>query len=128
MFPGEGAQYPNMLSDLCLQFEEARAVFDRIDRIYAEHPRGHLLSDWVFPRPAFSDAERALTEARLMELDIAVEAVLTANAAVYEVIRRLVPRCDAMLGHSSGEHSAAMAAGALDVETDERLGDLLATA
>ncbi len=122
VFPGEGAQYPNMLSDLCLQFEEARAVFDRIDRIYAEHPRGHLLSDWVFPRPAFSDAERALTEARLMELDIAVEAVLTANAAVYEVIRRLVPRCDAMLGHSSGEHSAAMAAGALDVETDERLG------
>ncbi len=122
VFPGEGAQYPNMLSDLCLQFEEARAVFDRIDRIYARHPRGHLLSDWVFPRPAFSDAERALTEARLMELDIAVEAVLTANAAVYEVIRRLVPRCDAMLGHSSGEHSAAMAAGALDVETDERLG------
>ncbi|MCW3017841.1 MAG: acyltransferase protein [Solirubrobacterales bacterium] len=122
VFPGEGAQYPNMLSDLCLQFEEARAVFDRIDRIYAEHPRGHLLSDWVFPRPAFSDAERERTEARLMELDIAVEAVLSANAAVYEVISRLVPRCDAMLGHSSGEHSAAMAAGALDVETDERLG------
>ena len=122
VFPGEGAQYQNMLSDLCLQFEEARAVFDRIDRIYAQHPRGHLLSDWVFPRPAFSDAERERTEARLMELDIAVEAVLTANAAVYEVIRRLVPRCDAMLGHSSGEHSAAMAAGALDVETDERLG------
>jgi acyl transferase domain-containing protein/phosphopantetheinyl transferase (holo-ACP synthase) len=122
VFPGEGAQYPNMLSDMCLQFEEARAVFDRIDRIYSQHPRGHLLSDWVFPRPAFSEEERACTEARLMKLDIAVEAVLTANAAVYEVMRRLVPRCDAMLGHSSGEHSAAMASGALDVETDERLG------
>ena len=56
-----------------------------------------------------------------MELDIAVEAVLGANAAVYAVMRRLVRRCDAMLGHSTGEHSAAMAAGALDVETDERL-------
>ena len=78
VFPGEGAQYPNMLADLCLQFPEARAVFDRIDRLYADHPRGHLLSDWVFPRPAFSDAERQRTEARLMELDIAVEAVLTA--------------------------------------------------
>ena len=121
VFPGEGAQYPNMLADLCLQFPEARAVFDRIDRIYADHPRGHLLSDWVFPRPAFSDAERQRTEARLMELDIAVEAVLGANAAVYAVMSRLVGRCDAMLGHSSGEHSAAMAAGALDVETDERL-------
>ena len=121
VFPGEGAQYPNMLADLCLQFAEARAVFDRIDRLYADHPRGHLLSDWVFPRPAFSEAERQRTEARLMELDIAVEAVLTANAAVYAVMRRLVPRCDAILGHSTGEHSAAMAAGALDLDTDERL-------
>jgi acyl transferase domain-containing protein/phosphopantetheinyl transferase len=121
VFPGEGAQYQNMLAGLCLEFAEARAAFDRIDRLYAEHPRGHRLSDWVFPRPAFADGERERTEARLMELDIAVEAVLTANAAVHGVIRRLVPRCDAMLGHSSGEHSAAMAAGALDVETDERL-------
>ena len=121
VFPGEGAQYPNMLADLCLQFSEARAAFDRVDRLYAEHPRGHLLSDWVYPAPAFSDEERQRTEARLMELDIAVEAVLTANAAVHGVISRLVPRYDAMLGHSTGEHSAAMAVGALDVETDERL-------
>jgi acyl transferase domain-containing protein/phosphopantetheinyl transferase (holo-ACP synthase) len=121
VFPGEGAQYPNMLADLCLQFPEARAAFDRVDRLYAEHPRGHLLSDWVYPVPAFSDEERQRTEARLMEMDIAVEAVLTANAAVHGVVSRLVPRYDAMLGHSTGEHSAAMAVGALDVETDERL-------
>lgn len=121
VFPGEGAQYPGMVADVCLHFAEARAVFDRIDRLYTGHPRGHLLSDWVFPRPAFSDAERARTEARLMELDIAVESVLTANAALYAVLSRLLPAPDAVLGHSSGEHSAAMAAGVLDVETDERL-------
>ncbi len=125
VFPGEGSQYPGMLSDLCLHFGEARAVFDRIDRLYVDHPRGHLLSDWVFPRPAFSDSERARTEARLMELDIAVESVLTANAAVYAVVSRLVRRIDALVGHSTGEHSAAMAAGALDLDTDERLGHLL---
>ena len=56
MFPGEGAQYPGMLADLCLHFPEAREAFDRIDRLYADHPRGHVLSDWVFPRPAFSEA------------------------------------------------------------------------
>ncbi len=122
VFPGEGAQYPNMLAELCLQFPPARAVFDRIDRLYADHPRGHVLSDWVYPRPAFSDEERAGAEARLMELDMAVESVLTANAAAHAVLARLVPRVDAMLGHSTGEHSAAMAAGALDLETDERLG------
>jgi len=63
VFPGEGAQYPNMLADLCLHFDEARAVFDRIDRLYVDHPRGHVLSDWVFPRPAFSEQERRRVEA-----------------------------------------------------------------
>jgi acyl transferase domain-containing protein/phosphopantetheinyl transferase (holo-ACP synthase) len=121
VFPGEGSQYPNMLSDLCRQFPEARGVFDRIDRLYIDHPRGHVLSDWVFPRPAFSEAERARTEARLMDLDIAVESVLTANAAVHAVVRRLVRRIDALVGHSTGEHSAAMAAGALDLDSDDRL-------
>jgi len=121
VFPGEGAQYPHMLAGLCLQFAEARAAFDRVDRLYAGHPRGHLLSDWVYPRPPFSEAEKQHTDQRLMELDIAVEAVLTGNAAAYAVMQRLVRRCDAMLGHSTGEHSAAMAAGALDVDTDERL-------
>ena len=121
VFPGEGAQYPGMLAELCLRFDVARAAFDRIDRLYTGHPRGHLLSDWVFPRPAFSEQERSGTEARLMELDIAVEAVLTANAAVYGVVRGLVPGGDAILGHSTGEHSAAMAVGALDLATDERL-------
>jgi acyl transferase domain-containing protein/phosphopantetheinyl transferase len=123
VFPGEGAQYPGMLAELCLNFDEAREAFDRIDRLYTGHPRGHLLSDWVFPRPAFSDEERSRTQARLMELDIAVEAVLTGNAAVHAVVRRLVPGCDAIVGHSTGEHSAAMAVGALDLDTDERLAD-----
>jgi acyl transferase domain-containing protein/phosphopantetheinyl transferase (holo-ACP synthase) len=121
VFPGEGAQYPNMLADLCLHFPEVREVFDRVDRLYADHPRGDLLSDWVFPRPAFSDAERLRNDERLMQLDIAVESVLTANGALHALIRRLVPRVDAVVGHSTGEHSAAFATGVLDVDTDEAL-------
>jgi acyl transferase domain-containing protein/phosphopantetheinyl transferase (holo-ACP synthase) len=121
VFPGEGAQYPNMLSDLVVHFPEARAAFDRIDRLYSEHPRRHVLSDWVYPRPAFSDDQRRVTEQRLMDLDIAVESVLTANAAAYAVVSRLVPHVDAIVGHSTGEHSAAMASGALDLDSDDRL-------
>jgi acyl transferase domain-containing protein/phosphopantetheinyl transferase (holo-ACP synthase) len=121
VFPGEGAQYPNMLADLCLHFDDVRGVFDRIDRLYEGHPRGDLLSDWVFPRPAFSDAERARAEERLMQLDIAVESVLTANGAMYALMRRILGRIDAVVGHSTGEHSAALVSGVLDVDTDERL-------
>jgi acyl transferase domain-containing protein/phosphopantetheinyl transferase len=121
VFPGEGSQYTNMLADLCLHFPEARAMFDRLDRLYADHRRGFVISDYVYPRPAFTDEERAAAEARLNELDLAVESVLTANGAVYEVLRRLVPRIDAVVGHSTGEHSAAMAAGALDLHVDADL-------
>ncbi len=121
VFPGEGAQYPDMLAGLCMHFPAARAVFDRIDRLYRDHPREHRLSDWVYPRPAFTRAERDRAEARLMELDLAVESVLTANAAAYAVLSPLLGRVDALFGHSSGEHSAAMVSGALDLDTDERL-------
>src|SRR6266581_399313 len=46
LFPGEGSQYPNMLSELCLAFPEARACFDRVDRAFADHERGYLPSDF----------------------------------------------------------------------------------
>ncbi|HTE59388.1 MAG TPA: beta-ketoacyl synthase N-terminal-like domain-containing protein [Solirubrobacteraceae bacterium] len=120
VFPGEGAQYPNMLSDLCLHFPEVRDAFDQVDRIYAGHPRGHLSSDWVFPRPAFSDAERREAEARLMQMDIAVESVLSANEAVHRLLSRLGVRPDACVGHSTGEFSAAHAAGVLQIDGEER--------
>jgi phosphopantetheine--protein transferase-like protein len=121
LFPGEGAQYPNMLADLCLYFPEVREAFDRIDRTYFDHPRGHLASDWIFPRPAFSEEEQRRAERRLMQMDTAVESVLTANEAVHALLRRLGVRADACVGHSTGELSAAFAAGALELDTEERL-------
>jgi acyl transferase domain-containing protein/phosphopantetheinyl transferase len=119
LFPGEGSQYPDMLKDICLHFPEAREAFDEVDRIYHDHPRGHLSSDWVFPRPAFSDSERRTAEARLVQMDIAVEAVLTANQAMFAVLSRLGVQWDACLGHSTGEFSAAKAAGVLALDDHE---------
>src|SRR5581483_5182982 len=119
VFPGEGAQYAGMLGDLCLHFPEVRQAFDRTDRLYRDHPRGYLTSDSVCPRPAFTDDERRNAEAQLMQMDIAVEAVLTANQAMDEVLRRLDIRPDAAVGHSTGEYSAARSAGVLQVDTEE---------
>src|SRR5205814_1719217 len=121
LFPGEGAQYPNMLADLCLHFPEVRACFDQIDRIFAAHPRGYRLSDRLFPRPAFSDGERRQAEAQLMQMDVAIEAVLTANLAVYTLLRRIGLTANVCVGHSTGEYSAAYAAGVLDLDDEERL-------
>ena len=53
LFPGEGAQYVNMLSDLCRHFPEVRECFDAMDRVLFNHPRGYLLSELCFRRRRF---------------------------------------------------------------------------
>jgi len=122
LFPGEGSQYPNMLADLCPHFPEVRAAFDGFDRVYGDQPRPTVFSDWIFPRPSFSEDERRTAETRLMDMDVAVAAVLAGNQAVHGLLRRLGVRYDACVGHSSGEYSAAHAAGALRVDDDEQRG------
>ncbi|MCH8109554.1 MAG: acyltransferase domain-containing protein, partial [Chloroflexi bacterium] len=118
LFPGEGSQYTNMLADLCEHFPEVRACFDQIDRIYADHPRKYLPSDFIFPRPMSSKEERELAEERLWQIDGAVEGVLTANHALFTLLSHLDIRPDAILGHSTGEYSAMRASGVFDF-TDE---------
>ena len=125
LFPGEGAQYPNMLGDLCLHFPEVRECFDRADRLLAGHPRGYLPSDYIFARPAFSEREQAWAEQRLLQMDGAVEAVLTANQAVFTLLSRLGLRPDVIAGHSTGDYSALAAAGVLDLGDDGRLTDFI---
>ncbi|WP_341716228.1 beta-ketoacyl synthase N-terminal-like domain-containing protein [Micromonospora sp. FIMYZ51] len=123
LFPGEGAQYAGMLADLCLNFPQVREVFDRVDRRHGGAPDGERPSDHIFPRPAFSAAERAAADARLNELDTAVDAVLAANAALLVLAGQLGLRPDGgCLGHSSGEYSAAIATGVLAVRDEARLG------
>lgn len=111
LFPGEGAQYVNMLSDLCIHFPELRACFDRMDRIFSGHKRGYLPSDFIFPPPAFSEAERKQADEKLWKMDGAIEAVLTANEALLILLEHLQIRPVAILGHSTGEYSAMRASG-----------------
>ncbi len=119
LFPGEGSQYPNMLADLCLHFPEVRACFDRIDRIFVGHPRGYLPSDFLFPRPGRAGQD---VVQHLWEIDGAIEAVLTANAALLALLTRLSLRPDAIAGHSAGEYSAMLAAGIIPVSEEEFVG------
>jgi len=115
LFPGEGSQYINMLADLCIHFPEIRKRFDRIDRLFSGHSRNFVPSDFIFPRPAFSEAEKKDAEEKLYKMDVAVEAVLTANDALLDVLNSLEIRPDAVLGHSTGEYSSMRAAGILNI-------------
>lgn len=122
VFPGEGAQYINMLGDLCRHFPVVRSCFDAMDRVLFEHPRGYRLSEVVFPPPAFSEAEGQAAESRLGQMDLAVESVTTANHAISLLLEQLGIVPHVAVGHSSGEFSAMRAVGMFGTDRlDERI-------
>lgn len=107
LFPGEGAQYPNMLLDLCVHFPEARRAFDAMDKACHAGGDGFVPSAWVFP----CSAEAAGIEE--LGIEGAVQVVLGANDALLRICRALGMRPRAVVGHSCGEFTALEAAGVL---------------
>lgn len=116
LFPGEGAQYPNMLLNLCLHFPEVRGWFDLIDRAFGSHHRNYRPSQIIFPAPGTDQGAQML-----WQMDLGAEAVFTANQALLKLLLLLGIEPQAVLGHSTGEYSALLAAGAIRVENEEQL-------
>ncbi len=114
LFPGQGAQYPTMLADLCVAFPEVRERFDLMDRPFAEQRRP-LPSRLLFPPPGTGEA------AALWGMDYGLATVYTANEALSGLLGRLGIRPDAVLGHSAGDLSALREAGVLPVDDDTEL-------
>lgn len=110
VFPGEGAQYQGMLAEVLMAFPPARAWFDFWDGLFPE--RALPPSASVFPPPTTLDpaVAQALGD-RLFGLELGSESVFMAAQALLAVLTRLGIAPDAVVGHSSGEHSALAAAG-----------------
>ena len=99
VFPGQGAQAVGMGRDLCNNFVEAREIFEQ-----ADDALGFKISALCFDGP---EAELNLTANTQ-------PAILTASIAALHVLRsrlEIEPRC--LAGHSLGEYSALVAAGAI---------------
>ncbi len=114
LFPGEGSQYPGMLADLCLHFPEVRRQFDIADRIAIDQGDAIRPSDQLFGGEALWTATTA------------VNLILNAQWAIYQLLTRLGLAPDAVAGHSSGEILALAAAGVLlaDEQLERQLGRL----
>ncbi len=98
LFPGQGSQYAGMGSSLAESYGCARAVFEEADRVL-----GFPLSRLCFEGP---EDELRLTENTQ-------PAILTVSVAAWAVLREKGLRPDWVAGHSLGEYSALVAAGAL---------------
>ncbi len=114
LFPGQGSQEVGMGRDLAGRWSAAAAVFAAADRAL-----GVALSALVFDGP---DADLRLTENTQ-------PALLTHSVACWRALTGLGVRVEAVAGHSLGEYSAAVAAGAVGfddaVRTVRRRGQLM---
>jgi [acyl-carrier-protein] S-malonyltransferase len=98
IFPGQGSQAAGMGKELAQAFPSARAVFDAVDAALHEK-----LSELCFNGPDEQLKLTANTQPAILVVSAAVAAVLTEMG--------LTP--DLVAGHSLGEYSALVAAGAL---------------
>jgi [acyl-carrier-protein] S-malonyltransferase len=97
IFPGQGSQAVGMGKDLYDAFPEARAIFDEVDAAL-----GEKLSRLCFEGPEDQLKLTANTQPSILTVSVAATAVLTENGVVPDFVA----------GHSLGEYSALVAAGA----------------
>jgi [acyl-carrier-protein] S-malonyltransferase len=106
VFPGQGAQAPGMGRELAEHFDGARAVFEQADTAL-----GFPLSKLCFEGPAEELQLTANTQPAILAVSVAATRVLEENGI----------RPDYVAGHSLGEYSALVAAGALELADALRL-------
>jgi malonyl CoA-acyl carrier protein transacylase len=114
LFPGEGSQYLNMLRDLIPHFPEIRAHFDRCDRLSVEFGRDRPISTAILIPDDATSEERERAEHELWRLNNAIASILITDWSIYQLLRTLGLRPDALASHSAGEFSALAAAGCLE--------------
>ena len=119
LFPGQGSQYKGMGSDLHGEYATAKKIYDRASGIL-----GYDIAEL-----SFSDPEEKLNLTRYTQ-----PALLTHSVACLEVFRDLTDgtiKPNMAAGHSLGEYSALVAAGAVRFEDALKLvqqrGELMGT-
>ncbi|MFZ2987093.1 beta-ketoacyl synthase N-terminal-like domain-containing protein [Ideonella sp.] len=121
IFPGEGSQYPGMLADLALCFDDVRHWLDFWCGLYPDAP-GERRTDIAFPpSTGLTDEHRASLAKRMNDMDVGSEAVFVGAQALNQLLGTLGVAPDVMLGHSSGESSALAASGAIPASSSAEL-------
>ncbi|MEO5509885.1 MAG: ACP S-malonyltransferase [Longimicrobiales bacterium] len=114
LFPGQGSQFVGMGRDLAAAYPAAKQVFEEADDVL-----GTSLSGICWEGP----------ESELIATNNAQPALMTHSIAVHRVLQDRIGPVAMAAGHSLGEFSAYVAAGALSfgdgIRTVRRRGDLM---
>lgn len=98
LFPGQGSQKVGMVADLYEKYDAVKALLKE-----ADNRLGFSISRMMFDGP----------DEELMKTEFTQPAILTAGVAVSTVLREHGLTPDVVAGHSLGEYSALVTAGAL---------------
>lgn len=98
LFPGQGSQKVGMVQDLFENYDSVKALIKEADETL-----GFPISKMMFEGP----------DTELMKTEFTQPAILTASVAVWQVLKEYGLTPDIAAGHSLGEYSALVAAGAI---------------
>jgi acyl transferase domain-containing protein/phosphopantetheinyl transferase len=116
VFPGEGSQYVHMHVELCRHFPEVRRQLELTERAMRRRGDGSFCQ-LLYPQPQ----DTAEAERSLFQMEVAVAAVTASARGLLDLLKRLEVVPGAVVGHSSGEFAAVLAAGAFAPADQEAL-------
>ena len=119
LFPGQGAQYPDMGRELACLFPEVADCLAQADQCLSQDLAQRFdadtqLNQFIFPRGAYSEEQRALALQSLTRTDIAQPAIGAVEAGFWQLLQGFGLTADMFAGHSYGEFAALYAAGVYD--------------
>jgi len=106
LFPGQGSQYVGMGQSLFQQFEVVREVYAEAEKVL-----GWDVASLCFDGP----------EIRLNQTQYTQPALLTSSIAAWRAMGSPIDSASALAGHSLGEYTALVAAGALSFSDAVRI-------
>ncbi len=115
LFPGQGTQAVNMLSEAAINYPELRTAVSQADNIllkYGENP----ISEILYPKALTAD-EFDVVQSAIGNTANTQPVLAAVEAGLYEIMSRRGLKADTFIGHSFGELVALWADSVIDYET-----------
>ena len=115
LFPGQGTQAVNMLSEAAIHYPELRTAVSRADNILLAKGADPI-SEFLYPKALMSE-EFAAAEAAIHNTANTQPVLAAVEAGLYNILTRRGLKADSFIGHSFGELVALWADGVMDFDT-----------